>query len=103
MRDVYIVFDQLPHRKDGGLVATYTHFVQEFSDDYNIKIASIFNNGGNDLDAFEDSPIIDFSNFNLDNRFYKALQYLNKRDFSKFFHAVHSVFRFFLFFCVLQF
>lgn len=92
---IYIVFDQLPKKKDGGLVATYINFVNQFKDELDIKLVSVFSNGGNDIEAFEHVEIIDLSNFVLDNRFFQLFSYLKKGEVGRFFHAAASTFAFF--------
>lgn len=95
MDTIYLVFDQLPHKKDGGLVATYARFVREFSHAYDIKIVSIFSNGENDIEEFDECPIINFSNFNIDNRFFYAFKHLLCGHIKEFLHAIWSALRFF--------
>ena len=97
MKKVFLVFDQLPHKKDGGLIATYVRFIQTFSDKYEISIVSIFNNGGNDIEELNSTPIINFSEYNIDNRFFKAVSYLKKGRFKDCLHAIFSAIAFFLF------
>lgn len=97
---VYIVFDQLPKKEDGGLIATYINFVQQFKNEFEIKIISVFNNGGNDIEAFDDIEIINLSNYILDNRFFLCLKYLKAGQFKRFFHAIASGI---VFFCSIPF
>lgn len=97
MKKIFLVFDQLPHKKDGGLIATYVRFIQTFSDKYEISIVSIFNNGGNDIEELNSTPIINFSEYNIDNRFFKAVSYLKKGRFKDCLHAIFSAITFFLF------
>lgn len=97
MLSLYIVFDQLPQKKDGGLVATYINFVNQFKDKFDIKIVSVFANSGNDIEAFEDIEIINLSDYVIDNRFFRAFSYLKEKEFCCFFHALASAFRFFTF------
>lgn len=97
MKKIFLIFDQLPHKKDGGLIATYVRFIQTFSDKYEISIVSIFNNGGNDIEELDSTPIINFSKYNIDNRFFKAVSYLKKGRFKDCLHAIFSAITFFLF------
>ncbi len=97
MKKIFLVFDQLPHKKDGGLIATYVRFIQAFSDKYEISIVSIFNNGGNDIRELSSTPIINLSKYNIDNRFYNAVSYLKKGRFKDCAHAFFSAILFFLF------
>lgn len=92
---LYLVFDQLPKKKDGGLVATYINFVQQFSDEIDIKLVSAFSNGENDIEAFDQIEIIDLSPYVLDNRFFRCFSYLKRKEFRRFFHAIVSGVRFF--------
>lgn len=97
MKTIYLVFDQLPHKEDGGLVATYARFVTEFANDYQIKIVSIFNNGRNDIEEFRNLEIINFSDFIIDNRFFKAFSHLKAGNMKSFFRSIFSALYFFLF------
>lgn len=92
---IYIVFDQLPKKKDGGLVATYVNFVNQFKEELDIKLVSVFSNGGNDIEAFDAVEIIDLSRFVLDNRFFRMFSYLKEGKIGRFFHAGASAFAFF--------
>ena len=53
MRTIYIVFDKIPQKKDGGLIATYVNFVKELSDLYNIVFVSVFKSPDIDIDALK--------------------------------------------------
>ena len=97
MPSLYIVFDQLPKKKEGGLVATYINFVRQFKDEYDIKLVSAFNNGGNDIESFNDVEIINLSDYVIDNRFFRLFSYLRKGEIRRFFHALASGIRFFAF------
>lgn len=97
MPTVYIVFDQLPKKKDGGLVATYINFVNQLKNDFDIKLVSVFSNGGNDIEAFNDVEVTNLSDYVLDNRFFNLVSYLKKGEIRAFFHAIASAFAFFAF------
>lgn len=94
---LFIVFDQLPKKKDGGLVATYINFVNQFKDTIDIELVSAFSNGENDIEAFDQVKIVDLSSYVLDNRFFRCFSYLKNKQFSRFFHALASAVRFFTF------
>jgi len=97
MKNIYLVFDQLPSIKDGGLISTYIAFTKLYRKEYNIKIISIFNHLDNDIDEFKDLDIITFSNIVLDIRFYKCFDYLKKRKIKQFFFSIYSMIYFFLY------
>lgn len=97
MKTLYIVFDQLPKKQDGGLVATYIDFVSRFKDRFPIKIVSVFANGGNNIEAFDDIDIINLSSFVVDNRFFRIASYIKAHEFKRARHALVSAFRFFSF------
>ena len=71
MKDLYIIFDQLPLKAHGGLVATYARLVEELGDIYSIKIVNIFAGEKNDIEEFDNIPIMDVCPVKIDNRFYK--------------------------------
>ena len=97
MRTIYIIFDKIPQKKDGGLIATYVNFVKELSDLYNIVFVSIFKSPDIDIDALKKVPIITLFNLNIDNRFYKLIQHLRVKDYRGFFYCVYSLIAFFMF------
>lgn len=43
MKKLYIVFDQIPSKESGGLIATYFNLVKLLDQDFEIHIVSIFN------------------------------------------------------------
>lgn len=90
MDTIYIIFDKTPKIEDGGLVATYARFVEEFKNDYNIVLLSVFNNGINNIKEFDSLTKINLSNYNIDNRFYKALAYLRSGKLLLFLKALFS-------------
>lgn len=97
MDTIYIIFDKTPKVEDGGLVATYARFVEEFKKDYNIVLLSVFNNGVNNIKEFDSLTKINLSNFNIDNRFYKAFTYLRNGKPLLFLKALFSALFFFLY------
>lgn len=96
-KKIYLVFDKLPKKVDGGLVATYERFANEFSDDYQIEIVEVFNSGEADLENLRKLKKTTLSPINIDNRFYSAFQKLAKRDFRGFVWSIISLFVFFFF------
>lgn len=96
MNTLYIIFDKLPKKNEGGLVATYINLVTELKDQFNIEFISIFKNEKNDIVEFGNIPIHVLSNKNLDNRFFRAFDHLKARDIKAFGHSLLSGFYFFL-------
>lgn len=87
---LYIVFDKLPKKNEGGLVATYINLVQELQPYYQIEFVAIFDNGQNDIPEFDNIPLHLFSKKNIDNRFFNALNHLKQRKIRSFFHSLFS-------------
>lgn len=87
---LYIVFDKLPKKNEGGLVATYINLVQELRPYYQIEFVGIFDNGRNDISEFENIPLHVFSKKDIDNRFFNAFNHLKQRNFRSFFHSLFS-------------
>lgn len=92
---VFILFDKIPRKEDGGLVATYAEFVREFKDIYDISFISIFKSPAINIDEFVDIPVITIVDKSIDNRFYRLLSYLKSKNFKAFLKAFKSVFVFF--------
>lgn len=95
MKPLYIVFDQLPSKTDGGLVATYARLVEELSDSYEITILNIFAGKENDIEEFSDVPIVSLCPIKIDNRFHKAFSLLREGKIGGFFWAFFSLLAFF--------
>ncbi len=96
MNTLYIVFDKLPKKNEGGLVATYINLVAELKDKFHIEFISVFKNEKTDIDEFENIPIHVLSNMNLDNRFFRALDHLRNKDIKAFAYSLVSGICFFL-------
>lgn len=96
MRDeIVVVFDKIPTKKDGGLVATYIDFVKELSDSFEITFLSIFRSEPSDIPAFAAVNIVTLFDVELDNRFYKLFNHLGHGDVKKFRFALSSAVRYF--------
>lgn len=95
MRTVYIVFDKIPQKKDGGLIATYVNFVRELSNQYEIKFISIFKSPTIDIEDLKSIPVITLFNVDIDNRFYKLTKYAKTGNIRGFFKCIYSMFLFF--------
>lgn len=100
MKKVYIVFDKIPTKRDGGLVATYVDFVSELQDTYDIAFVSIFRSPATDIDAFRDIPVITLLDTDIDNRFYKLPNYLISGNIRKTLECIRS---FLVFFCTIPY
>lgn len=90
MKKLYIIFDQLPSPKSGGLITTYKNLVNLLNDNYDIEIISIFNFDNSYKENFPHNKIHIINKFNIDNRFFKAPLYLKKLQLLKFFKAIIS-------------
>lgn len=95
MKNIYVIFDQIPRKEDGGLVATYTNFVNEFRDEYCITFVSIFKSLKTNIEEFKDIPVITIIDKTINNRFYQLFSYIRARKFRAFFHALGSAILFF--------
>ncbi len=94
MKKLYFVFDQLPDKGDGGLIATYINLYYLLKEKYDIHVISVFNFEKNTT-PFSDSKIHVVNNHVIDNRFYKMFSYISKLDFKKFGKAFCSLFTYF--------
>ena len=52
MKKLYIVFDQIPSKESGGLIATYFNLVKLLDQDFEIHIVSIFNTNKKNKNLF---------------------------------------------------
>lgn len=98
MDEVIVVFDKIPTKQDGGLVATYVDFVNELSDVYQISFLSIFKSPETDIDEFRQLEIKTLFPWNIDNYFHRAPDYLRRGKFKAFAWALVSAV---LFFCCI--
>ena len=97
MKKLYIVFDQIPCKVSGGLIATYLNLVKLLNQDYEIHIVSIFDANNENKDLFKEYPIHVINNNLIDMRFYKIFFYLLKeKNIKKFIHGIKSLFLYFL-------
>lgn len=95
MKNLYIIFDQIPPLDSGGLVITYINMVKYLKESYNIKIVSVFKSRELDEQIFSNAELISLSNFQLDNRFYRIFQYMKSGKIGKSIKALFSAFYFF--------
>lgn len=95
MNNLYIIFDKIPQKKEGGLVATYVNLIEELSAHFNIVLVSIFRSDPIDIPQFKNLEILTLFDHPLDNRFYRAISYLRSGETRKFLFALKSCLRFF--------
>lgn len=100
MKKIYIVFDKIPKKEDGGLIATYIDFVKEFESECDIEFISIFKSDRTNIEEFDNVPILTIIDSDFDNRFYRIFSYLRSKNIHSFFLAMKSIF---LFFCTIPF
>lgn len=89
-KKLYIMFDQIPSRSSGGLVATYINLVKLLKNNYEIEIISIFNCDEDNKTQFKNNKINIINTKNIDIRFYKTFLYLKQKDFKKAIKAIYS-------------
>ena len=80
---LYIVFDQLPPKESGGLVATYVNLETLLSDTYDVNIISVFETTPEAKKQFKTKDIHIINPRNIDNRFYKTFQYFKQKEFKR--------------------
>ena len=56
-KKLYIVFDQIPNKSSGGLVATYISLVKLLEKEYDIEIISIFDCNPENKEQFKNNKI----------------------------------------------
>lgn len=95
MDELYVVFDQIPLKKDGGLIATYIDFVKELSADYRIVFISVFRSEPTDIEEFKNLEVITLFDIPLDNRFYRVLEYAKQQKYRACVFSFISAVRFF--------
>lgn len=95
MDELYLIFDKIPLKGGGGLVANYIDFVKELSAEYQIKYVSVFRSEPTDIEEFKEIPVITLFDLPLDNRFHWFFRYLNNRDYRACAFAILSALRFF--------
>ncbi len=97
MKKLYFVFDQIPSAQSGGLIGMYLNICEILKYDYDIEIVSIYNCDKDNLKLFENYNIKIMNKFNIDNRFFKVIQYIRDKQIKKTFKAVISAIVFFLY------
>ena len=90
MDAVYVVFDQLPTSRDGGLVATYASFVREFAGELEVKLVSAFGCEPTDIEEFEGLEVVELTSVRIDNRFPEALGHLRAGRLGRFAYTLRS-------------
>lgn len=94
---LYLLFDQLPDKANGGLGAVHAGFAEEFSDAYDIKLVSVFGGPPTDIPAFQGLEVIRLTSVPIDIRFPLIVRYLREGRFAKVLGAIASGLFFFLF------
>ena len=79
MKKLYFVFDQIPSAQSGGLIGMYLNICEILKYDYDIEIVSIYNCDKDNLKLFENYNIKIMNKFNIDNRFFKVIQYIRDK------------------------
>lgn len=95
MGEVAVVFDKIPLKRDGGLVATYVNMVNELSDDYHIVFYSIFKSDPTDIPEFKTVEVKTLFPIEIDNRFYQMIDYARHGQVRQTLFAIWSAFWFF--------
>ncbi|MBQ7889467.1 MAG: glycosyltransferase [Erysipelotrichaceae bacterium] len=98
MRKCYLVFDQLPSIKDGGLIASYINMISILKEQYEVHVISIFQPNESVFNecSFIDIPIHILCNTVIDNRFFHLFNYLKKGHIDKFLWGIFSGMIYFL-------
>ena len=93
-KNLYIVFDQLPSKKTGGLVTTYVSLFNLLKDQYNIKIISVFEYENNEL--FDEKDIICVNRHIVSSDCVNILTYIKKFNLKKTIISLKQLFLYFL-------
>lgn len=95
MKKLYIVFDQIPAKSSGGLVATYVNLVELLKKEYDIEIISIFECNSKNKEQFSNNRINVINKKNIDMRFYKTFKYLKEKNLKKALYSIYSALYYF--------
>lgn len=93
-KNLYIVFDQLPSKKAGGLVTTYVSLFNLLKDQYNMKIISVFKYENNEL--FDEKDVICVNKHIVSADCVNILSYIKKFDLKKVIVSLKQLFLYFL-------
>lgn len=69
MKSIYLVFDRIQSKSDGGLGATYANLVKELENDFEIKLVSVFKSKKTDYKEFEKLETVTLYDKEIDMRF----------------------------------
>lgn len=97
MKKMYIIFDQIPSPQSGGLIGMYLNICEKLKNDYDIQIVSIYNCDEDNLNLFKNYNVMIINKYNIDNRFFKVIEYLKEKQIKKIFKAIFSGIIFFLY------
>ena len=75
-KKLYIVFDQIPNKSSGGLVATYISLVKLLEKEYDIEIISIFDCNPENKEQFNNNKINIINKKRINLNFHKVFSYL---------------------------
>lgn len=95
-KKLYIVFDQIPPKSSGGLVATYVNLVELLKNEYTIEIISIFKCDDESKKQFKNNKINIINVQNIDMRFFNFFKYLKQKKIKKFLFGLYSGFYYFI-------
>lgn len=95
MKKLYIVFDQIPSLESGGLIVTYINMVKQLKKEYDIRIISVFKSEDENEALFQGIQIYNLSQFVIDNRFFRILNYIKNKKMTTVLKAIYSAFYFF--------
>lgn len=77
-KKLYIVFDQIPNKSSGGLVATYISLVKLLEKEYDIEIISIFDCNPENKEQFKNNKINIINKKRINLNFHKVFSYLKE-------------------------
>ena len=69
MKSIYLVFDRIQSKSDGGLGVTYANLVKELENDFEIKLVSVFKSKKTDYKEFEKLETVTLYDKEIDMRF----------------------------------
>lgn len=93
---VWVVFDVLPRRQDGGLAAYYAQVVESLSDKYEFRLVSVFDYPSTDFDAFLGCEKLVLIPFRIDIKFTRAMSHLKRGKVVSFLRSIASGLIYFL-------
>lgn len=95
-KKMYIVFDQIPSKSSGGLVATYINLSKLLKNEYDIEIISVFECDEESKEQFKNNKINVINKRIIDIRFYKVLSHIKSKQFKKTVYCIFSAVYYFI-------